>query len=75
MQPEYYVHVLLFACPKCGAPIASTYLREERNLETADTVPHTLVCHCGWRGESLGASASKHWVEPWDKREVKRIQT
>jgi hypothetical protein len=75
MQPEYYVHVLLFACPKCASPIASTCLKEEKKLETAATVLHVLVCHCGWRGESLGASASKHWVERWGKRELDRIQT
>jgi hypothetical protein len=75
MQLEQYVHVLLFACPKCASPIASTCLKEEKNLEAADTAPHTLVCHCGWRGESLGASASKHWVERWGKRKISRIQT
>ena len=75
MQLKHYVHVLLFACPTCGSPIASTCLKKERNLETADTVLHMLACHCGWSGESLGASASKHWVERWGKRELNRIQT
>jgi hypothetical protein len=75
MQPEHYVHVLLFACSKCGAPIVSSRLNEERNLETAEAVKYMLTCHCGWTGESLGTSASKHWVEQWGKRELSRIQT
>ena len=74
MQPEHYVHVLLFACPRCGSPIVSTRLSAERNLETAVTVAHALVCDCGWKGESLGASASKHWVEQWGKGEPSPLE-
>jgi predicted RNA-binding Zn-ribbon protein involved in translation (DUF1610 family) len=74
MQLEDYVHVLLFACPKCGAPIVSTHLSAESNLETAATVTQALACDCGWRGESLGASASKHWVEPWGQGELSHLE-
>jgi hypothetical protein len=31
-----FVHVLLFACPKCRVPLASACASAERNLEVAD---------------------------------------
>jgi transcription elongation factor Elf1 len=75
MQLNHFVHVLLFACSKCGEPVVSTRLDKERNQETVDAVKCMLTCRCGWREERLGASASKHWVEQWGERELTHIQS
>ena len=70
MQLNHFVHVLLFACSKCGAPIVSTRLNEERNLEATDAVEFMFRCQCGWTGQIVGARAVKHWVEPWGVRAI-----
>ena len=41
MQLEHYVHVLLFACPKCGSPIASTCLKKK---ETWKLLTQSCTC-------------------------------
>lgn len=60
-----FAHVLLFACPQCGIPLASACASAERNLETADVHWFNPHCPCGWTGSVLGLQAAKHWVEDW----------
>jgi len=60
-----FAHVLLFACPKCGIPLASACASTERNLETADAHWFNPHCPCGWTGSVTGLHATKHWVEEW----------
>lgn len=67
MRPvtESCAHVLLFACPKCGSPLASACASLEKNFEVADAHWFNPHCHCGWIGPVIGAEALKHWSEPW----------
>ena len=60
-----FAHVLLFACPKCGIPLASACASTEKNLEAADFHWFNPHCPCGWTGSVIGIEAAKHWVEPW----------
>ena len=60
-----FAHVLLFACPKCGIPLASACASANRNLEVADAHWFNPHCACGWTGSLLGVVATKHWTEPW----------
>ena len=62
---EQFAHVLLFACPHCGRPLASACASNRSNLEVADAHWFNPHCHCGWEGEVIGLTAVKHWVEPW----------
>jgi hypothetical protein len=66
-MPNRFVHVLLFACPQCAKPMASTQAVMERNLEKVDENSYRCECRCGWSGVMSGLSARKHWVEPWDE--------
>jgi hypothetical protein len=60
-----FAHVLLFACPKCGIPLASACASTEKNLEAADARYFDPYCPCGWTGKVAGVEALQHWVEPW----------
>jgi hypothetical protein len=60
-----YAHVLLFACPLCGRPLASACFNTKMSLEDADAHWFNPHCHCGWTGDVAGVSAVKHWVTPW----------
>ena len=60
-----YAHVLLFACPQCGRPLASACFNSKTSLEDADAHWFNPHCHCGWTGEVSGVSAIKHWIQPW----------
>jgi transcription elongation factor Elf1 len=62
---DQFAHVLLFSCPKCGRPLASTCTNQGLNLEEADAHWFASHCHCGWSGEVIGVTAVRHWVEPW----------
>ena len=61
-----FAHVLLFACPKCGIPLASACASKGKNLEAADARYFDPHCHCGWTGSVIGVEAIKRWVEPWN---------
>ena len=60
-----FAHVLLFACPKCGIPLASACASTENNLEEADAHYFNPHCPCGWTGKVAGVEALQHWVEQW----------
>jgi hypothetical protein len=62
---ETYSHVLLFACPQCGNPLASACASTNKNLEVADAHWFNPHCHWGCTGSVIGVQAVKHWVEPW----------
>jgi hypothetical protein len=62
---DSYAHVLLFACPKCGNPLASACASTWKNLEIADAHYFNPHCPCGWTGPVIGVEAVKHWVEVW----------
>jgi hypothetical protein len=62
---DSFSHVLLFACPQCGRPLASACASTKKNLEVADAQWFNPHCHCGWTGPVIGVQALKHWVEPW----------
>ena len=64
---EQYAHVLLFACPRCGLPLAATAINARKNPEIAEAKRFNLPCQCGWTGEIAGVTAVKHWVEPWSR--------
>jgi predicted RNA-binding Zn-ribbon protein involved in translation (DUF1610 family) len=63
--PDAFAHVLLFACPQCGSPLASACASTRKNLEVADAHWFNPHCHCGWTGPVIGVHALRHWVEPW----------
>jgi hypothetical protein len=61
-----FVHVFLFQCGDCGAPIATASANGERNLEQMDAQSFSLECNrCGWSGRSIGTAAKRHWVDLW----------
>ena len=62
---DSYAHVLLFACPQCGTPLASACASTRKNLEVADAHWFNPRCQCGWTEKVIGVQAMKHWVEPW----------
>jgi hypothetical protein len=64
-ENHQYAHVLLFACPHCGRPLSAACVSVKSNLESAQKEAFTPHCPCGWTGEVPGATALKHWVEPW----------
>jgi predicted RNA-binding Zn-ribbon protein involved in translation (DUF1610 family) len=63
--PDAFAHVLLFACPQCGSPLASACASTRKNLEVADAHWFNPHCHCGWTGPVIGVHALRHWVETW----------
>jgi len=64
---DQFAHVLLFACPHCGRPLASACASIAGNLEIADAHWFQPHCHCGWTGDVIGMTAIKHWVEAWNE--------
>ena len=61
-----FVHVFLFQCGDCGAPIATASANGERNLGQMDAQSFSLECNrCGWPGRSIGTAAKRHWVDLW----------
>jgi|ERR1700674_1383960 hypothetical protein len=62
---DSFSHVLLFACPQCGSPLASASVSTEKNLEVTEARWANPRCDCGWTGSVVGVQALKHWVEPW----------
>jgi len=66
MEPELFVHVLLFQCPSCGGPIATALARPHTNLEQVDSCQFELRCDCGWKGNGIGVTARRHLVEAWE---------
>jgi hypothetical protein len=70
VQNEQYAHVLLFACPHCERALVATCTSDSRSLEVAEANWYASACVCGWTGEIPGATAVKHWVEPWHGRRL-----
>ena len=62
---DSFSHVLLFACPQCGSPLASACVSTQKNLEVADAQWFNPRCDCGWTGSVVCVQAPKHWVESW----------
>ena len=65
-RPPSFVHLLLFQCPRCGQPIPLAVTSDTRSLETVDARSAITKCECGWIRNMVGASAKRHWVEPWE---------
>jgi hypothetical protein len=66
-----FVHVMLYKCPECGAPIATALVKEHRNVEPIDGKVIQIQCLCGWSGQLLGVTAMRHWVEAWTDGRLK----
>jgi hypothetical protein len=65
-----FVHVFLFQCENCGAPVATANGSGARNLEQMDARYFAITCEsCGWSGKSLGTGAKRHWVDYWDSQD------
>lgn len=61
-----FVHVFLFQCGHCGAPVTTASGSKARNLEQMDARVFALRCElCGWSGKSMGTAARRHWVDLW----------
>jgi len=70
-----YVHVLLFRCKRCNAPLAVPVMSEAGNLEKIDGSNHDVKCSCGWSANLLGIEATRHWVSPWEeKKDTGRVR-
>jgi hypothetical protein len=62
-----FVHVFLFECGGCGAPVSTASASGARNLEQMDARSFSLSCNvCGWSGTSTGTAAKRHWVDFWE---------
>lgn len=62
-----FVHVFLFQCDNCGAPVATASASGARNLEQMDARSFSLACNrCGWSGRFIGTAARRHWVDFWE---------
>jgi hypothetical protein len=64
---KYFVHMLLFECPGCGAAIATTLTSEHGSPEEADREEIALRCECDWTGQVLGFAAKRHFVIDWEQ--------
>jgi hypothetical protein len=63
----FFVHMLLFECPGCGSPVATTLNSERRSLEETDKRGMTLRCgSCDQAGRFLGLAAKRHFVVEWE---------
>lgn len=61
-----YVHMLLFACPNCGQPIAFAAVSDEQNFESTDARKYRVQCrNCLKDDEFVGVMAKRHWVDGW----------
>jgi hypothetical protein len=67
MDNSAYVHVLLFRCKRCNAPLVVPVLSEGANLEKIDGNTYEVHCSCGWSKKLLGIEAARHWVSPWEQ--------
>lgn len=66
---EQFVHILLFDCPQCKCPLASTLLSEFNSLEQIDAREMKLRCNnCRWIGKDHGLGARRHLVLDWEQR-------
>ena len=66
VQPMY-VHTLLFLCPACNQPIATSLVREEANPEGVDAQMVFLDCeHCDTCSEVPAVTAKRRWVQEWN---------
>jgi hypothetical protein len=62
-----FVHVFLFRCGSCGAPVSTASASGARNLEQMDARLFSLSCSvCGWSGKATGTAAKRHWVDSWE---------
>jgi hypothetical protein len=58
-----FARTLLFICPDCNLPIATSRVAEQRNLEPLDAETFKIKCgYCGAVCDLLGVAASMHWV-------------
>jgi hypothetical protein len=65
-----FVHVFLFQCGGCGAPVSTASASGARNLEQMDARSFSLSCNaCGWSGKSTGTAAKRHWVDFWESED------
>ena len=65
-----FVHVFLFQCGGCGAPVSTASASGARNLEQMDARLFSLSCNaCGWSGKSTGTAAKRHWVDFWESED------
>jgi transcription elongation factor Elf1 len=62
-----FVHVLLFRCPQCGAPLVTTCTSENMDREHVAIGAFKQQCECGMVGEFAGLMAFHHWVECWEQ--------
>jgi hypothetical protein len=63
---DLFVHVFLFHCDNCAAPVVTASASGARNLEQMDARSFSLTCNrCGWSGRSIGTAARRHWVDFW----------
>lgn len=67
-----FVHVFLFECGGCGAPVSTASASDAKNLEQMDARLFSISCDiCGWSGKSIGTAAKRHWVDFWDSESVR----
>jgi hypothetical protein len=63
---EPFVHLLLFECQQCSAPVPVAITSEKKSVEETDARQIEVHCDkCGWSASLLGTGAKRHWVDTW----------
>jgi hypothetical protein len=75
MAKKIFVHILLFECPQCGAPIDSVLSTEDGNPEEIDDREIQLRCRCNWAGKSHGFAAKRRLIVDWEPKDAPSAQS
>ncbi len=75
MPKNQFVHILLFECPQCGAPIDSVLTSDDGNPEEIDAREIQLRCKCNWAGKSYGFAAKRRLMVDWEPPNAKSAQS
>jgi len=61
-----YAHTLLFACPNCNFPIATSRIHDQKNLEPLEGEIFRVICgKCEEVSNIAGVLAKTHFVTQW----------
>src|SRR5215472_5061696 len=61
-----YAHTLLFVCPECNLPLATSRICNEKSMEMIDAQSFHLECgYCHASSTVVAATAKAHWVSEW----------
>lgn len=75
MSKKIFVHILLFECHQCGAPIDSVLATDCSNPEEVDSQEILLLCKCNWECKSHGFAAKRRLIVAWEPQNAQVTQS